>query len=215
MFTIEALNILLFLIPGLYVVLFVDTFSIRKREPTALDKFAESLVLSLVVYAIYSRFFDAFDSIDLGSDLVVAFADFNQLFTLLAISTALALVITYAKRYDTHMWLMRKAKATKLTSRKSTWQEVFDSTTRNIIIELKDGRVIAGYPLFYEDSSEGALVIESPKLVNGGTYSDMGSKALLLTTKADIKMVNFLRSIEEEGIYQDGQRKIEQENLDQ
>ena len=148
MFSVEALNVLLFLIPGLYVVLFVDTFSIRKRQPTALDKFAESLVFSLFIYGIYPQSHKDFSGIALDKSLIIPFGEGAKLLMLLVVSTSIALTVTYAKRWDVHMRVMRWAKATKLTSRKTTWQEAFDAYERNVFIELEDGRTFAGYPQF-------------------------------------------------------------------
>ena len=65
---------------------------------------------------------------------------------------------------------------------------------------------------FYSDHDEGSIVLVNPKRVIEGGYVDMSSKALLITSKANVTMVAFHRKGSEQQAYSDEQKRITEEN---
>ena len=205
--SVEALKILLFIIPGLFVVYFVDTFTLRKSEATQFDKFAEALIYSLVIYVAQSALTGKLSGIDIDSGSWLKYSGMDLL-KLLALTFALSLLLTLFKHKDYYMSLMHRLGLTHLTGKRTTWQEAFNSFAdyRYVYVQLEDGKTYVGSAKFYEDAEEGNILMGNPKLLADKKYIDLGARAMLFTTKAGIKMVRFMRSEKEARAYQNEQK---------
>ncbi|BAZ93875.1 uncharacterized protein FOKN1_1479 [Thiohalobacter thiocyanaticus] len=63
--------------------------------------------------------------------------------------------------------MLRKLKITTKTSRANTWNDTFQTQDRYVIVTLKDGRRIRGYPtMFSTDPEEGFVYLYNPAWVN-------------------------------------------------
>ena len=69
--------------------------------------------------------------------------------------------------------LLRKLKITTKTSRSNAWNHAFVTQDRYVIVTLKDGRRILGYPtMFSNDPEEGFVYLYNPAWVNDDKSHD-------------------------------------------
>ncbi|MEA3276353.1 MAG: DUF6338 family protein, partial [Pseudomonadota bacterium] len=69
--------------------------------------------------------------------------------------------------------LLRRLKITTKTSRSNTWNDAFVTQDRYVIVTLKDGRRIRGYPtMFSNDPAEGFVYLYNPAWVNDDKSDD-------------------------------------------
>jgi hypothetical protein len=70
-------------------------------------------------------------------------------------------------------FVLRKLKITTKTSRANTWNDAFLTQNRYVIVTLKDGRRIRGYPtMFSTDPEEGFVYLYNPAWVNDDKSKD-------------------------------------------
>lgn len=168
--TIEALNILLLLLPGFmsgqffYSLFQVGDVSFSKRV-------LDALLFSFVIYMIVSLFVTweplAYVKSDLGRIEYV----FNRNKTIILLSlTAIIfvpIVVGFFYFSDLVHTILRKMNLTTKTCRTNTWNDAFLSQNRYVVVTLKDGSRVRGYPtMFSTNPEEGFIYLYNPAWVN-------------------------------------------------
>ena len=174
--TVETLNILLLLLPGfLSGQIFYSIF--QTGEISVTRRVLDALLFSFVIYLLVSAFvpWEPLAQVRLsGGALTYLFSD-NVTVILLSLGTLVCVPIIIGFIYfnDYIHTVLRKLKITTKTSRANTWNDAFLTQDRYVIITLKDGRRIRGYPtMFSTDPAEGFIYLYNPAWVNDDKKND-------------------------------------------
>ncbi len=136
----DSFRIFFLLLPG-FVSLLVERAILFQPKETALFSTIKALVYSFLNYTIFS-----FTGLLVASPWAAI--------AILVIAVITGLLIGYCKSKDWHMELARKFGLTRTTARPSVWLDIFQDkysggTGPYVIVFLKDGRRIYGWPEYY------------------------------------------------------------------
>lgn len=168
--TIEALNILLLLLPGFMSgQIFYSLF--QSGDVSVSKRVLDALLFSFVIYLLVSSFISweplAYVKADSGHFEYV----FNKNNTIIWLSIAAIILVPIIVGFfyfsDLVHTILRKLNVTTKTSRSNTWNDAFLTQYRYVIVTLKDGRRVRGYPtMFSTDPEEGFLYLYNPAWIN-------------------------------------------------
>ena len=174
--SIEVVNALLLLLPGfmsgqIYYSLF------RVIEVSPFRRTLEAIIFSFILYLCVSPFFEWEPLAQvLSNDGVVKYR-FSDSISYTVVSLVgvvlIPLIIGFCYFNDHIHRLLRKLTITTKSSRGNTWNDVLASQERYVVVILKDGRRIRGYPtMFSDDPSEGYLYLYNPAWLNDDKEND-------------------------------------------
>lgn len=168
--TIEALNILLLLLPGLMSGQIFYSF-FQTGEVAVPKRLLDALLFSFVTYLLVSAFipWEPLAQVRLTSGrLEYVVTENNKIIWLsFAIILLIPVIVGLLYHSDIIHTALRKCKITTKTSRKNTWNDAFLTQDRYVIVSLKDGRRVRGYPtMFSTDPQEGFVYLYNPAWVN-------------------------------------------------
>ena len=175
--SLATLYALLILLPGFITTIVERTISYR-REDISVVFVAKALVYSFINYSFFSLTslqLISWTATDLPDGTQRIFIDqrWISMFVLLGISVALGLLIGLIKNKDWHMKAARKTGITRRTSRSSIWLDIFyekyskkdkkqeipEGYGPYVMVFLKDGRRIYGWPEYFsEEYSDGPVL---------------------------------------------------------
>jgi hypothetical protein len=195
MYTYQALQILVFLIPGFTVSAILHSFIVR-QEKKEIGKVVEALFFSLLVYSFYSLFFDRSPiSIETTNEIIDYTYNGKAFITLSLITIALPCILSLIVSNDLHMSLARYLKITKRTSRNSVWLDVFMNCKQHIIINFENGRRIYGWPSYYSDSpKEPYIFLADPYWIEGEEITKIDVDGILITSEQKIESIEVLKA---------------------
>lgn len=199
--TVEAINIIFFLIPGLLATTIISLIVVRK-EISFIDKVIEALILNFIIYSMTAIFvnLEPFASITSSKEVISFSFTSNRTFliTLLSITILFPSLIGGIIYYDFHMRLLRFIKLTDKTSRVTTWQDIFIENKKFLVAHFKDGRRIYGWPLNYSDTpDEGLIYLYNPSWIDDDNkYVDCNTHGILIKYE-DIELIEFLKEEED------------------
>src|SRR5215813_13077114 len=108
MYTFQALQIFIFLIPGFLSSKFLDTLIIRKQDQKELSSIIEALILSMIIYTIYSLTgLSSPITLDQVNSKFSYNYDAKSFVSLLAICVLLPILSAFIVNNDLHMKLAR------------------------------------------------------------------------------------------------------------
>lgn len=198
MYTNEALQILVFLVPGFLSVIIFNKFESRREQNNQLRFIVEALIFSLAIYSFFSIFYST-SPIYLkheGNTYVVKYE--SSLGLLVVISLLLPCFISFILTHDWFMALARKLNITTEGSHNWVWQNVFYRCKRSIIVHFADNRRLQGWPEYYSKGYQDRyLYITDPQwIVNTQTgkyqYQKMEeANGLLITPDIKIDFIEF------------------------
>ncbi len=195
MFTFQALQILLFLIPGFISSQLLDAFVNRKKIGKELDNIVEALVLSMVIYTIYS--FTGKTSpitLDQTNNVFSYNYDAYSFLILVGIGIAVPTILALIINNDLHMKLARFFRITKKTARFSVWHDIFYEKKPLVVIDFSDGRRLFGWIEHYSDDPDKPyLYVAQPQWVDGDKYIQTGLEGILITPEQKISYIEFLK----------------------
>ena len=174
--SLEALNVLLLLLPGfisgqiLYSIFGPDDISPMKR---ILDAVMLSFIINLLVPLMVS--WEPLAYVKSGTfGLEYYFSkNIRVIYVSLTLIIALPLTIGYVYYNDYIHSLLRRLQITTKSSRQNTWNDTFLSNNRYVVVSLKDGRRIRGYPLMVStDPKDGYIYLYNPAWVNDDKTSE-------------------------------------------
>jgi len=193
----EVLNVLIFLIPGFLSAVIYNAVIVRK-DKDVFSKIIEALIYSLISYVIASV-------IAKKSAFILTISTVNNvkryglnlenecLITVLLISIVLPLFLGWLNTQNILMKGFHKIGITKKTARDSTWLDVFTDVNKYIIVTLKDGRRVYGWPSYYSnEATEGMLFLSEPAWIENGEYVDLNIEGLFLVERDNIDYIEFL-----------------------
>lgn len=199
--TLETINILFFMIPGLCASFIIDTIIVRK-DLTAISRIIEALIFTFLIYVFLSfitniELFATLKLID--GEISLKFTD-DKIFllSLIILTIVLPIIVGKVMFSDWHMRVLRTLKITDKTSRDTTWQDVLIEQKRNIVIHLRDERRIYGWPMYYSNLPEnGFIYLWNPSWIDmENKYIECNTHGILIKSD-DIYFVEFL--LDQEG----------------
>ncbi|MBM4306305.1 MAG: hypothetical protein FJ123_06155 [Deltaproteobacteria bacterium] len=157
----DSFRIFFLLLPG-FVSLLVERSMLFQPKDTALFSTIKALVYSFLNYTIFS-----FTGLQVTSRWAAI--------AMLVIAIITGLLIGYSKSKDWHMELARKFGLTRTTARPSVWLDIFqdkysEGTGPYVIVFLKDGRRIYGWPEYYANEYSNGPILFLTKA--GWLYND-------------------------------------------
>lgn len=194
MYTFQALQILIFLIPGFISATILDALVVRK-EKKELGKIIEALIFSMLIYTIYSavsgRSPIALNQIEKS---ITYSYDSKSFLWLGLFSIGIPVVLSFLITNDLHMKVARTLLISKRTARSSTWFDVFYDRKRDIIINFENGRRIYGWPEYYsEDPEKPYIFLHKPAWIKEEEFVDLNVEGILITPEQKIECIEFLK----------------------
>lgn len=198
--SIEALGILLLLLPGFSCAYLVQRIAVRAKQ-TELDKVIEALLLSFILYLVTLAFFCYSLPVSWTSTREGNFANYvirfhwTHLLALGVSAGVLAALYGVNINQDWLLTLLRKWNLTERTARSSIWSDAFQDIKQSYVnVGLEDGRSVLGYLRYYSDDWEdSSLFLEDAAwLDQDGKQLPIDGPGILLTKEARIVFVSFL-----------------------
>lgn len=195
MYTFQALQILIFLIPGFISATILNALTVRK-EKKELGKIIEALIFSMLIYTIYS-FLSGRSPVTLNQiEKSIAYSyDTKSFLWLGLLSIGIPTVLSFLITNDWHMKVARKLRISRKTARSSVWFDVFSDIRKPIIINFENGRSIYGWPEYYSDEPENPYIfLFKPAWIQEDKYIDLNVEGILITPEQKIESIEFLES---------------------
>lgn len=194
MYTFQALQILIFLIPGFISATILNALVVRKAK-TELGRIIEALILSMLIYTIYSLI-SGVSPVTLNQieKSIVYSYDSKSFLWLGVLSLGIPAILSLLITNDLHMKLARFLWISRRTARSSVWFDVFYDIRKHIIINLEDGRRIYGWPLYYSNDPESPYIfLSKPSWVQEERFIDLDIEGILITPEEKIESIEFLK----------------------
>jgi len=195
MYTFQALQILIFLIPGFISATILNALIVRK-EKKDLGKIIEALIFSMLIYTIYS-FVSGSSPLMLnltGKSITYSY-DSKSFLWLGLLSIGIPVVLSFLVTNDWHMEVARELRISKKTARSSVWFDVFCDKVTHIIINFENGRSIYGWPEYYSEEPEKPYIfLHKPAWIQEEKFIDVEVEGILITPEQKIESIEFLKS---------------------
>ncbi len=199
MFTYQAFQIILFLIPGFITAKLLSLFSIEEKKSIT-EKSIDALIFSIMIYSIYALI--PFEEIKAPLTFNEQSGIFNydalSLILLLALSIVLSIVLSFLKIKDWHMKILRKFNITRNTSRESIWIDVFYENKKTVIVNFADGSRLIGWPQKYSNDQNKPFLyltkaawLKKNKKTGKNEYIELEADGILITPEHKIETIEF------------------------
>lgn len=198
-FTFEAINILIILLPGLLTSIIVNSLIVR-RQASDLRLVIESLVYTFVITTSYALI-KGDSPVNIQKDNLTVTYDGWSFLILLGIAITLALIISASITHDWHMWLMRKINVSYNTARLSVWLDALYDHNSYVIVHFMNGSRLYGWPEYFSDSDQGTyLYLVDVRWIDPKTdeYREPEIDGILITPAMEIEYIYFLPDLEKE-----------------
>jgi hypothetical protein len=188
----DAIGLLTYLLPGFTAAwLFYGLTSHPK--PSQFERVVQALVFTFVIQALVPLV--KWGLLAVGSHVALRPWDASaELLSSLLLAIAFGLVIAHCTNRDSfYKWLRAKG-FTSRTAHPSEWFCVFDSKVTYVILHLKDGRRLYGWPKEWPiDPSRGQFYIQIPSWISeSGEPLDLPQLDGILVHATDVQWVEFL-----------------------
>ena len=178
---LDALQVLLALLPGFLTVQVLDVLVVREdRKP--FERVIQALIFTFLVHVLW-YFSKAALPAPPGGDLTgLAFS-----------SLVLGLGVTFAINSGFIHKLLRWCRLTRAASRPSEWYDAFYEKKEHVVLHLKDGRRVFGWPKLYPlRPDKGHLLVENAEWLDRPDPS-IGRRDLdFLIDVTDVRFVEFV-----------------------
>jgi hypothetical protein len=198
----EALGVLLVLLPGFACAYIVQFLAVRRKQ-SELDKLVEALLFSLILYVITLPFFGynlpiSWHSPASQPNIYQILVDYSHLAALTGLAFLFALLYAANINHDWLMKLFRWMRITERTARSTIWNDAFQEIGGFVRVGISDGRGLVGWVRDYSDDAEDpSLLLEKAAWIvkdEDGTETEMTIEdpGILLTKEMAIEYVIFL-----------------------
>ena len=197
MYTFQAIQIIIFLIPGFIADIVYNGLVVR-RQPKEFKLIIEALIFSVLIYTPYYYFFEALPILfTKKDDLIIYSFNGTSLSILLLFSLFFPIVFSYIVNNDIHMRILRFFKITTKTAGETIWLDVFYTHKNFIIINFEDGRRIYGWPMYFSETPQNPYIfLYKPKWIdNENKFIELNNEGILITPEMKIQSIEFLKKI--------------------
>jgi len=201
--TMEALGVLLLLLPGFSCAYLVQGLAVRPKQ-TELDKVIEALLFSFVLYIAAAPFFGyslplSWQKTSSGGIEQFSFQlNWPYLVLLASLALVTGILVSASLNHDWLLRLLRKLRITQRTARNSIWNDAFQYIPSSfVLVQLSRDCSIVGYLRYYSDEQDDAsLFLEDAAWIidEEGTQSPIDGPGILLTKQSGIESVSFLKT---------------------
>jgi len=197
MYTFQAIQIIIFLIPGFIAGIVYNGLVVR-RQPKEFKLIIEALIFSVLIYTPYYYIFEALPILfTKKDDLIIYSFNGTSLSILLLFSLFFPIVFAYIVNNDIHMRILRFFKITTKTAGETIWLDVFYTHKNFIIINFEDGRRIYGWPMYFSETPQNPYIfLYKPKWIdNENKFIELNNEGILITPEMKIQSIEFLKKI--------------------
>lgn len=192
MYSYEALQILIFLIPG-FVASKVKNVLLSTEVEKEFDKIIEALIFSLVIYTFYSLL-SGKSPVSFDKEKTILSYDGYSLLLLGLLSIAVPCVLGLL---ETNKWFLNLARKIRISSDKARSDVWFDSLgdvgEKGVIINLEGGKRIHGWVGYYSNTPEDAYIyLHDPAWVDMEEFVPLKVKGILLTPAQKIESIEIM-----------------------
>ena len=196
MYTFQALQILIFLIPGFISEVILNAFIVRK-EKKEFERIIEALIFSMLIYTIYSIAIGGSPIVlnQTTTSITLSYEKYS-LSWLSAFSIGIPVVLGLLVTNDLHMKLARSLRISRKTARSSVWFDVFYDIRAHIIINFENGRRIYGWPMYYSNDPKNPYIfLFKPAWIQGDQFVHLDDlEGILITPEQKIESIEFLEN---------------------
>ena len=196
MFTFQALQFFIFLIPGFLSSRLLSMLVVRKEEKRELDSVVEALIFSMAIYTFFALTNEPSPIVlnEQNGEFTIAYNSIAFLI-LTVLSVVFPFLLAFIVNNDFVMSFARKLKITKKTSRISVWHDAFYLKRPLVVINFADGKRLFGWiEHFSDDPDKPFLYVYQPQWINkNGKYIDLGLEGMLITPEQKINFIEFLK----------------------
>lgn len=205
---VEALGILLVLLPGFACAYLVQMLAVRRKQ-SDFEKIIEALLFSLLLYLFTLPFFGYTfplswqPATQQNADPFQIKVHWVQLFVLTAASGVLGILYSANVNGDWLLTVLRWLHITDRTTRKTIWNDAFQEFGGMVQVGLSGERKVLGWLRYYSDEAEdSSLFLESASWVSEDENGEVIERPIfgpdiLLTKDSGIEYVMFLNSARE------------------
>lgn len=197
----ELIPILVFLLPGLLTMGVIEVLVVSRPRDT-FDKVVLAFVLTFLNLLLFSVARWSLEKIGWCFCSTWQFDHVNfytpgNLILIMVCAVGLGVVWSYEATNERLLERLRLKNITTKTHKPSTWREAFiHHKGRWMVVHLKDGRRIYGYPLHYSDEPDERAIHLSPAtwLIDekDGTTKQSPPTTLLLDNNIGIEFIEFV-----------------------
>jgi hypothetical protein len=200
---VEALGVLLVLLPGFACAYIVQFLAVRRKQ-SELDKVIEALLFSLILYLLTLPFFGYTFPLSWGPldsqhpNIYRIIINWQHLAWITGASVVFAVIYSANINQDWTMWILRRTKITERTARKTIWNDAFQEVGGMVQVGLSDDRRVLGWLRYYSDEAEdSSLFLEEASWVrtqpDGAEAEEpIDGPGILITKNSGIEYVMFL-----------------------
>ncbi|HTW60268.1 MAG TPA: DUF6338 family protein [Terracidiphilus sp.] len=200
---LEALGVLLVLLPGFACAYIVQFLAVRRKQ-SELDKVIEALLFSLILYLLTLPIFGY--TLPLSwrpiapqqSSEYQIIVNWKHLAWLAGTAIVFAVLYSANINRDWIMSLLRWMKVTERTARMAIWNDAFQEIGGMVQVGISGDRKILGWLRYYSDEEEdSSLFLETASWVKEGENGEeieepIDGPGILLTKDSGIEYVMFL-----------------------
>lgn len=189
----ELLELLRQLLPGFLTAWVFHALTAYPKQ-SQFERVIQALIFTLLVKVLSDSFKEI--TIYIGSFYkVFEWSTGKELATSIILAFLLGLVLSYYTNNSKFHGLLQKLKITNQSSFNSEWEDIFNSVTSFVILDLKDGRRIFGWPSVWpSDPSKGHIILQNPEWISeNGEYIPMSSAQFIVIKAEEIEFVEFLK----------------------
>ena len=188
----DFLAVVTFLLPGFLAAWIFYGFTSHPK-PSQFERIIQALIFTYIVQVLVSPLHWFLGS--LGNIIVLRPWDsISEGFASLFLAILLGITLAYFTNKDTFHKQLRKIGFTTRTSHPSEWYNVFSEKVTFVILHLKDGRRLHGWPKEWPiEPGEGQFYMMRPKWnLDDGSLLDLPRVDGILISAEDVQWVEFV-----------------------
>jgi hypothetical protein len=180
----ELIATLHFLLPGFISAWIFHALTSYPKQ-SQFERVIQALIFTVIIQSVLFLLF-YFSAINIEK--------FELIFSLI-IAIILGLFLAYFTNNDKFHKILRKLKITKETSYASEWFSAFSERVTYIVIHLKDGRRILGWPMEWstEPNNGHFLLSDASWIDDDNKEIALKNVENILIDSSDVKLVEFLK----------------------
>lgn len=189
-----VIALLVFLLPG-FVAGWVFYGLTSHPRPEKFERVVQALIFSFLVQALVPILKWVLHGIGVFLPLLPWNED-TRLVSSLVLAVAVGGVLTVCANKDIpHKWLRERYNLTLRTAYPSEWFCAFSALKKPVILNLKDGRRLQGWPKEWPvDTSRGQFLLEDPAWIDeDGAYVELPQIDSLLFPVDQVEFVEFMK----------------------